>query len=160
MNFLESIFNNVIKLLNDQEYIDKKNLNNNDEFFNNFLELNINLKICNNNNIFSLDKFKKNFDINNIKTRSLLLGYLNLNKELNKNINDIHIKNLNSLIQFQKKNINLDLKFNIILKLYNKDDYIYVFINYKNVTKINKNKNLDNFFQIFEKENIFIKKLR
>ena len=42
------------------------------------------------------------------------------------------------------------------MKIYNDNEYIYVFINKKNINKINKNINLDNLFEKLDNENIFL----
>lgn len=65
------------------------------------------------------------------------------------------ISNLVNFYEFQKKNIinKNKIKYNILLKFYSKDKYLYIFVNKTELIKINNNNEYDNISQLLEKKN-------
>jgi len=144
MNFIENLYNKITSYLV---------IDNNKKESNNYIIFDLNLKNIIRKKNFNLEKIDLIFDIKNPITNKLILNFLSLKKIYNEY--NFKINNLNDYIIFLQKNIN-DNKLNIMMKIYNNNEYIYIFINKKNINKINKNINLDNLFEKLDNENIFL----
>jgi len=144
MNFIENLYNKITSYLV---------IENNKNKSNNYIIFDLNLKNIIRKKNFNLDKLDLMFDTENPITNKLILNFLSLKKTYSEY--NFKINNLNDYIIFLQKNTNDD-KLNIMMKIYNDNEYIYVFINKKNINKINKNINLDNLFEKLDNENIFL----
>ena len=102
----------------------------------------------------------KNF-LNSIYNKKIINSYI-YNKKIFANLflNDDHtykIKNLESFNIYHKKNLNNKIDSNILLKFYNDDEYIYIFVNNNNLIKIINNDEYDCVTNLIEnKNNIFL----
>jgi hypothetical protein len=144
MNFIENLYNKITSYLV---------IDNNKKESNNYIIFDLNLKSITRKKNFNLYKLDLIFDIKNPIINKLILNFLSLKKIYNKY--NFKINNLNDYIIFLQQNINNN-KLNIMMKIYNNNEYIYVFINRKNINKINKNINLDNLFEKLNSENVFL----
>ena len=116
----------------------------------------------NNPNNFKIDYLKNN-DLkklsNNIISKNIISTYIFTKKIFLElfydNNNKYLINSLKDFYEFQKQNIlkNNLIKYNIILKFYSGNKYLYIYVNKSNLIKINKFDEYDKICSLIEKSN-------
>ena len=116
----------------------------------------------NNPNIFKIDYLNNN-DLkkisNNIISKNIISTYIFTKKIFfdlfYDNNNKYLINSLKDFYEFQKKNIlkNNLIKYNIILKFYSDNKYLYIYVNKTNLIKIKKFVEYDKICSLIEKSN-------
>lgn len=124
--------------------------------------LNINNPNINNPNIFKINYLNNN-DLkklsNNIISKNIISIYIFTKKIFfdlfYDNNNKYLLNSLKDFYEFQKKNIlkNNLIKYNIILKFYSGNQYLYIYVNKSNLIKIKKFDEYDKICSLIEKSN-------
>lgn len=137
---------------------------------------NINLKYMVNSPSHFYFNTSKNFNIDNLNNYGVEIKKLltdPMSKKIIKNFiynkkifielftekNNNVIRNLETFYEFQIKNISRQnkIKYNVLLKFFTKNDYLYVFVNNNELIKIKKYKEYDQITGLLEKkDNIFL----
>jgi hypothetical protein len=103
------------------------------------------------NNLLDNNNNNKNI-INSYIYNKKIFTNLFLNKDGTYKINDLDSFNI-----YQNKKFNNEINSNILLKFYNKDEYLYIFVNNDNLIKIINNDEYDCITNLIEnKNNIFL----
>jgi hypothetical protein len=95
--------------------------------------------------------------LNNSYNKKIITSYIN-NKKIFRNLflnedGTYKIKNLDSFNILHKKNLKEKIDYNILLKFYNEDEYIYIFVNNDNLIKITNNDEYDYMTNLIENKN-------